>query len=126
MLTRSFESQIDLLEAQFRDVSAALMDGGPVAIQSASATLQRLAVELVQMADEVGRDQRKSPGYLRRISALASGMVVLRESLVRQSAYIERALEVLVPATRQKSTYAGSGLYGSPIRQSGEFTAFAA
>ncbi len=122
----SFDAQICLLEAQFRVVSAALLDGGPVAIQSTSATLQRLAVELVQMVDETGRDQLNSPGHLQKLSVLASGMVALRENLVRQSAYVERALEVLVPATRQKSTYADSGVYGSSIRRSGEFTAFAA
>lgn len=126
MRITSFDSQIGLLEAQLQDMRAALIGGDPVAIQSTSALLHRLAVELVRIAQEVGRDQMKSPAYLRKISLLASVMGTLRENLVRQSAYVERALEVLVPATRQKSTYASSGLYSSPIRQSGEFTAFAA
>lgn len=127
MLTPDFDNQICLLEAQFRDVSAALLDGDPVAMQSNSVTLQGLAVGLAHMVDQAGgRNQLNSSGHLRRINALSSGMVALRENLLRQSAYVERALEVLVPATRQKSTYAGGGVYGSPIRQSGEFTAFAA
>nr|WP_295775425.1 hypothetical protein [Rhodoferax sp.] len=126
MFTPSFDTQIDLLEAQFQDVSTALMGGDPAAMQSSFAAFQRLTIELVQMADGVERNQLRSPSRMRKIRALASGMVILRENLVCQSAYVERALEVLVPATRQKSTYAGSGVYGSSIRRSGEFAAFAA
>lgn len=127
MFTPSFDTHISLLEAQFREVSDALMDReSPALMLSSSATLQRLTVELVHMADAVGRHQLRSPNHLRRMSALASGMVALRENLVRHSAYVERALEVLVPATRQKSTYADSGIYAASIRRSGEFTAFSA
>jgi hypothetical protein len=102
------------------------MDDDPAAIQIASASLQRLAVGLVQMSNDAERDQLNHSSHLRRIRALASSMVALRENMVRQAAYVDRALGVLVPATRQKSTYASSGVYGSSIRQSGEFTAFAA
>lgn len=125
MLTSSFDSHISLLEAQFREISAALSDSESLAmVLSSSTALQQLTVELVQMADAIGRDQLRSPNHLRRMSALASGMVALRENLARHSAYVERALEVLVPASRQKSTYADSGMYAASIRQSGKFTAF--
>ncbi len=126
MSHKSLDSQLDLLEAHFKDVAASLIDGSPATVQANAEALQRLAVELIQMADNVGRVQLASPHRMRRIKALAGGIATLRESLLRQLAYFDRALEVVVPATREKATYAGSAAYGAPGRQSGAFKVLAA
>jgi len=122
----SFDHQLDLLEFQLQELGASLIDGNPALLQAASTKLQQLAVDLIQMADEFGLPQLRAPGLARRIRALSSGLASVRENLLRQSAYVDHALALVVPATQQKSTYAGARTYGSPIRQSGAFSVLAA
>lgn len=122
----SLDSQLDLLESQFVELSASLVNGRPDELLASSARLQRLAVELVQLSGSQGRAQPKRAQAIVRIKALASGMANLRENLLRQMAYVDRALEIMVPATRNKSTYNGGGAYGQPVRQSGAFSVLAA
>lgn len=122
----SLEQQLDRVERQFNVLSCALIDGNPEAVQSASALLQQLCVHFVQMVDEVGRYNTAAGPLLPRIQALAAGMPVLRENLLRRSAYVERALQLVVPTT-QKTTYAANaGPYGSGLRPSGMLRGFSA
>jgi hypothetical protein len=122
----SLDIQLDALESQFKAVEDSLLTGIPAAVQSNGATLQRLAVEFIQMTEQVGRAQLDSPIRIRRVKELARGIATVRESLLRQLAYVDRALEIVVPATREKATYAGVGAYGNPVRQSGAFTVLSA
>lgn len=122
----SLEQQLDRVEHQFNAVSSALIEGDPEAVQAASALLQQLSVQFVQMVDEMGRHSTAAGPLAPRIQALAGGMPVLRENLMRRSAYVERALQLVVPAT-QKTTYAANaGPYGSGVRPSGMFKGFSA
>lgn len=125
----SLEQQLDRVEHQFNAVSSALIDGNPETVQAASAMLQQMAVHFVQMVDELGRNRVSlvaAASLSPRIKALAEGMPVLRENLMRRSAYVERALQLVVPAT-QKTTYAANaGPYGSGVRTSGMFKGFSA
>lgn len=122
----SIDTQLNLLESQLKELGASLMAGNPIAVQAGGLTLQRLAVELVHMADGAGHDQMALPRRALKIKALASSMATLREILLRQMAYVDRALEIVVPVTRDKTTYAGGGAYGQPVRQSGAFSVLAA
>lgn len=122
----SLDTHLDLLEAQVRELGASLIGADPTAVQAGGAALQRLAVELVHMVDGMGRGPLESPRRAHRIKALASGIATLRENLLRQMAYVDRALEIVVPVTRDKATYAGGGAYGKPVRQSGAFSVLAA
>ena len=127
MSKSSLDLQLDMLEAQFNKVKASLLNGSPAALQEAAATFQRLAVEFIQFADAVGRAQLATPARMRRIKALFDGLGTLRECQLRQVAYVERALAVVLPATREKATYTGAaGAYGSAARRSGTFSGFAA
>lgn len=122
----SFDVQLDRLEAHFKEVEACLIDRDATAMQASVAKLQLFAVEFIQTADAVGRAPLGSPGRMRRVKVLAGGIASLRENLLRQSAYVDHALEIVVPATRKKATYAGSATYGSPARQSGAFSVLSA
>lgn len=126
MTHTTFDQQLDLLESQLRELASSLIDGNPALLQLASAKLQQFAVDLIQMADEYGRAQLRTPALARRTRALSVGLSTVRENLMRQSAYVDHALALVVPATRQKSTYAGSQTYGSPVRQSGAFSVLSA
>lgn len=122
----SLEQQLDRVERQFNVVSSALIGGDPDAVQAASALLQQLSVHLMHMVDEMGRYRAAAAPLLPRIQALAAGMPVLRENLLRRSGYVERALQLVVPAT-QNTTYAtNAGPYGSGVRRSGAFKVFSA
>ncbi|QTN30278.1 hypothetical protein HZ993_11020 [Rhodoferax sp. AJA081-3] len=126
MQNSSLDTQLDLLESQLNALSASLVEGRPDALQSGSAALQRLAVDLLQVTGGKGLAQFKQPRQRRRVQVLATGIANLRENLLRHMAYVDRALEIVVPATRDKATYAGSGAYGQPVRQSGAFSVLAA
>ena len=121
----SLDIQIDLLEERLNLLAAAVVDGSPDVLQSVSANLQLLAVELMQMLEAQGRDQLGVSGRASRVRSLAAGLSMVREGLLRQSAYVDRALETIVPGMQKKSTYPGSNAYGAPVRQSGAFTVLA-
>jgi hypothetical protein len=122
----SLEQQFDGIEQQFNAVSAALIDGDPQTVHAASAQLQQLTVDLVQVLDRVGRHHISPAPLALRVKAIAEGLPVLRENLLRRSMYVERALQVVVPATA-KTTYAAQpGPYGHGVRQSGAFKVFSA
>jgi hypothetical protein len=122
MSTSHFDTQLEQLELQCQAVQASLLSGNAAALQAGSAALLRLTVEVSQLAGEAGATQLDTASRANRVKALASGIAILREGLLRQLAYVERGLEIVVPATREKATYATGGAYGSPVRQSGSFS----
>jgi hypothetical protein len=127
MSTPSLDAQLDRLELQFNKLKLSLLDESPEGLQLAGSTFQRLAIEFMQFANGVGRGQLSTPARIRRVKAMALGLATLRECLLRQMAYVDRALAIMLPASREKATYAGvAGAYGSPVRGSGTFSGFAA
>jgi hypothetical protein len=116
----SLEHQLNLIERQFNEVSRSLIDGDPVNVETSSGALQQLAVDFVQMVDESGQSILNTPQLALRIKAISEGMPVLRESLIRRSAFVDRALQLVVPATQQTTYAASSGPYGGGFKQSGQ------
>lgn len=125
MTNHSLDDQLDQIEQQFNELSTTLVDGDANGVRLASAALQQLAVDLIQMVDEMGSASLASHSRGQRIQLLASAIPSLRENLLRRSAYVDRALEMIIPAT-QKTTYAGGGAYGGGVRQSGAFKVLSA
>lgn len=115
------DHQLDLLEQQFKEVFVAVAEDDVATLQSGSAALQQLAVHLVQMMDDTESGGLVAAGRAMRIKALVSGFPALRESLLRRSAYVEQALQLVVP-TAPKATYADHSRYGNGARQAGAFT----
>lgn len=126
MSTSHLDIQLEQLESQCNALQASLLSGNAAALQTGGTALQRLAVEFSQMAANAGLGQLDVPSRTQKIKAIASGIAMLREGLLRQLAYTERGLEIVLPATRDKATYATGGAYGSPVRQSGSFSFFSA
>lgn len=116
------DTQLGQLELQCRQAQTSLLDGDSATLQSAGKTLLGLTVELSQLARSSGQAQWTHPNDIQRIKALAAAVATLREGVLRQLAYVERGLEIVVPATRDKATYGAAGGYGSPVRQSGSFS----
>jgi hypothetical protein len=66
-----------------------------------------------------------SPAISAKIGQLAQRMIALRENLLRRSAYVDRALKVVLPAVAE-STYHPTGPYGAGPRSSGAMTVVSA
>jgi hypothetical protein len=121
------QQQLGLLESQLKAVSGALLGADSKDVHSSSATLQKLAVDLLQLRNQGGLNGVDATHVALRLQALAQGMAIVRETLLRRSAYVDRALAVLVPQTQAQATYSDSSTpYGTAVRASGQFKGFAA
>ena len=119
----TLENQLDLVEQQFDKVSAALLAGDALALQSACAGLQQATVAFVQIRNTPGdKNSTLTTPLGRRVKALSSGFAQVRDGLHRRSALVDRTLQVVVPSMEKASTYAGeSAPYGNAMRKSGAF-----
>ena len=117
--------QLDLVEQQFDEVFALLLQGDPASLEISAARLQQLATNLKELIDGVGRQQVYSEQFVAKLGALSSHFSSLREGLFRRIAHVECALQVVVP-TPSKATYATKGVYGNARRQSGAFNVLSA
>jgi hypothetical protein len=116
---------LDLVEQQFNEVSAFVVEGNPDQIAVASAALQRILVDFVQLRESMGPQVKVPPGITARLKALAEGTRVLRTQMHRQAALVEQTLKVVMPSGPE-ATYSDGGPYGSAMRQSGAFKVLAA
>lgn len=120
----SIESQLAFAEQQLNTAVHSLNAGHSQALMDASASLQATAVDLVQLMHTVRADTVMAD-YGVRIGELAQRLIALRENLIRRSAYVERALKVVMPAV-EKPTYQAQGPYGSSLRSAGSRNAASA
>jgi len=116
---------LDLVEQQFNEVAAVLAQGKATQLEAASATLQRLTSDLVELLRTASGDAAMRTAIVQRVKALAEGTTLLRTQLHRQAALVEQTLKVVMPSG-PASTYADGGPYGSAMRQSGAFKVLAA
>jgi len=122
-----FDTQLDLIEQQFTELRSVVLAAHPQQVQAAASALQQLAVNLLQVADsKEGRAALQGRSRMQRIKSIANAIHPLREGLLRQSAYIDRALEVVMPSAQQQATYASGTPYGAALRQSGTFRVLSA
>ncbi len=126
MSISSLEQQLDDMERQFDVVASALVGAEPLAVQSNSLALQHMAVNFKHMLEAFGTNRLAHAHLSTRLQALAEKLAGLRENLMRRTAYVEQALQLVIPAT-EKTTYAQvSGPYGDRVRRTGTFRAFSA
>ncbi len=116
---------LDLVEQQFNEVSAFVAECNSAQIAVASAALQRLLIDFVQLRETLGPQVKVPPGVVARLKALAEGTRVLRTQMHRQAAMVEQSLKVIMPSGPE-ATYTGGSPYGSAMRQSGAFKVLAA
>ena len=113
----SIESQLALAEQQLNAAVHCLNEGHGQALTEASEGIQATAVSLVQLMHSA-RSSEKVADYAFQIGDLAQQLISLRENLIRRSAYVERALKVVVPEV-ESPTYHNRGPYGSKLRSAG-------
>ena len=126
VISPPIEQVLTKVENHFLDVSAALVSGEPDALLSASAALKQATLDCAQLMQRLTPADLKNTTLKLRLKAIADGLAVRRESLIRRTVLVERALNAVVPAT-QNATYAkAAGPYGTAGKQSGSFKYLAA
>jgi hypothetical protein len=126
MSKNSLEHQLFLVEAQLKVASAALLAASTATMVDSCTQLQSLSIHLLQMTQALGPRHADVLRLSARMDAVAQGLPQVREGLLRRMAYVERALEMVVPQG-QKAGYADiHSPYGNTVRQSGQFKVLAA
>jgi hypothetical protein len=126
MLSAPLEAALQQIEKQFKDLSAALVSGEPVTLESASAAMRQAGIDLSMLIQRLIPDERKNPQLALRLKSLADGLGERRASLLRRTALVERGLNTIFPGT-QGGTYTNSvGVYGSSAKSSGALKRFSA
>jgi uncharacterized coiled-coil protein SlyX len=122
----NIEETFALAEQCFEELSQALLSGEPAALAESSTKLQRAALELSVLVNRMPPKDPLAQAFKARLKKLATGLNVRRESLIRRTVLVDRALNALVPAT-VKSTYGTSGkTYAAVGKQTGAFKFLAA
>jgi len=103
-----------------------LATGDAPALQSATQQLQTLSLELGRLleARQLTDSQKAWARY--RARTLSEGMQRVRENLARRSAFNAQALAVLLPDAVKPTYSAGSAVYASVARSSGQLQGVAA
>ncbi len=110
---------LDLVEQQFHQVAAFLAVADANQLPAAAQQLQTLCMELARQLPGLQRGRQPGRGLQQRVHTLAQGLQMLRDTLSRQAAANQQALQVVLP-TAPKATYAGgTSVYGTVARQGG-------
>jgi hypothetical protein len=118
-LSPVLEAALSRVEQQLEAVSVAAGQEDPAALESLSAVLRQLVLDFSVLA-EGQRDAFASPDAQRRLNKVAQGLSSQREGLIRRSVSVERALQALIPAVADASTYvpsAAGAAYGPGRRR---------
>ena len=112
------ESPVADVELRLADLSAALRDGDPQALESSARALQAALGNAVAQFRQAARQGGGVPLPIKHRLAQASAQVaVQRESLARATAALDRAIDVLMPSS--PATYAqGAGMHRPSSRGS--------
>lgn len=126
MLSTHLNQALIEAERQSNAVSAALVQGEPLALASAGTELRQAALALSSLVQGLTELERNNQNLTVRLKRLADGLVFQRESLIRRTGLVERTLHALVPASRS-ATYAQAGApYASTGKPTGAFKVLAA
>ena len=120
-LPTHLEEALTRVELQFNDVSDALVSGEPVALEAASTALRQAAMNFSALMQGLTPADLQHKDLKSRLKTIVDGMAIRRESLIRRTAMVERALSAVVPASGNNTYAPGSGPYGSAGKQSGAF-----
>jgi hypothetical protein len=109
-LNIELESAVSRLEERLGALGAALRVHQAEAVATEAAALQRALAGAIEQLRHSTRNGRLPPPLRERL-ALASGHVAAqRDALARASASLDRAVDVLLPATASRGAYSAAGI----------------
>jgi hypothetical protein len=120
-LSTHLEDALAHVEHQFNCVSDALVSGEPLALEAASIALRQAAMDFSVLMQRLTPADLKNKDLKTRLKKIVDGMAIRRESLIRRTAMVERALSAVVPASGNNTYSPNSSPYGSAGKQSGAF-----
>ena len=122
----TIEKAFALAEQCFDELSSALVSGEPEALAASSANMQRAAMNFAALVNRTLPQDPQTQALKSRLDQLSNSLGIRRESLIRRTVLVDRALNALVPAT-VKSTYGPSNkAYSAVGPQTGAFKYLAA
>lgn len=121
MLSAQIEKQLSEIEQQCAALTEAVNSGEPVSLETASAQLRQLAVDLSRSPEVFHLNPQATQVFKARLQKVVGGIGVQRGSLARRTAVVERGLNAMVPATRESTYGQAAGPYGAAGKQSGAF-----
>jgi len=124
MLPAEIEKPLSLIELQCEAVAAAVASGEPLGLESAAAALKQAALDFSSLLERLPAPQQPGAELRLRLKKLAGRLGQQRENLIRRSVVVERAVQAMVPATRQATYGRPTGPYAGAA--SGAYKSFAA
>lgn len=121
MLSAQIEKQLSEIEQQCEALTEAVNSGEPVSLETASAQLRQLAVDLSRSPEVFQLNAQATQLFKARLQKVVGGIGAQRGSLARRAAVVERGLNAMVPATRESTYGQAAGPYGAAAKQSGAF-----
>lgn len=122
MSPAELEQLLTQIESQCQALALAVSQSEPEVICASSAALQKLAMDTAHFFAAQPSAAHTSRADRVRLERATMSLTLHREQLIRRAAMNERALQALVPATREASYAQLAGPYGGAVRQSGAFT----
>jgi hypothetical protein len=117
----SVEAALARAEQCFKALSLALVSGEPEALALSGVNLHGAALVLSTLLKQASPNDLQTLEYKKRLAELVAALGSRRESLIRRTVLVDRALNALVPST-MKSTYGKSPkAYSSVGPQTGAF-----
>jgi hypothetical protein len=126
MLSPEIEKPLSQIESQFNAVMAAVNSGDPVSLDAASVALRRAAVDFSGLLQALPANALSANELKLRLKKLGRDLAGQRESLIRRTVVVERALHAMVPGARESTYAASGGPYMGAGRQTGAFKLLAA
>ena len=121
MFPAHIEKALSDVDLRFNEVSAALVSGDPQTLSAASTGLRQAAMDISALVKQMRPSDLNHEELKLRLKTLTDGLAVRRESLIRRTVLVERALNAVVPST-ERTTYANvASPYGSAGKQTGTF-----
>jgi hypothetical protein len=106
----TLEHAIAAIEMRLEALGAALRERDAAAIETSALALQRALASAVHRFNHSARSLiGVAPQLRHRLAAVSAQVAAQRESLVRATAAIERAVDVLMPSADVPSPYAATG-----------------
>jgi hypothetical protein len=126
MMPSDIHAALLQLEQSVEQISSALVSNEPAALEAASSTLRKGAIDFSQLLQRVDLSSLKQSDLKIRLGQVAQALSLRRESLIRRSVFVDRALNAVVPASQNATYSKSSGVYGAPGKTSGAIRGMAA
>lgn len=106
MFASRLENSLSQVEQLLEDVSAALVAGEPVVLESASSALRQSVVGLSSLVQASAASASLDEAMRQRLARVSQILSQQRSNLLRRAVVVDRALAAVLPQAAQPQTYA--------------------